>query len=197
MVNRGFWIAFIMILSIPLIESSHPWCKTIPRNLLKDMRKKYIKYQEGQWFAVPLRSVGYGIGIIVRGEYSTKGGLGYFFGPKYHEVPKGVDTLSKNRDNALLICRFGDYGIVNGKWLLIENGKPFVREEWPVPKFHRIPPLPPGQAVLVEYPHDSKDMFRPLCETAVPITSEILALPDDMLFASGSVEIALTNIIEE
>ena len=42
------------------------------------MGRKHIRYNEGQWFGVPLRKGGYAIGIIVRGSYKTKGGLGYF-----------------------------------------------------------------------------------------------------------------------
>lgn len=160
------------------------------------MKTKLIKYSEGQWFAVPLKTNGYGLGIIVRGEYKTKGGLGYFFGPKYLTIPIGVDTFSKNKDNAIFICKFGDLGIIKGDWPLIMDGKPFRRDEWPVPKFHRVPPLPPGKAIIVEYPQDSSDMYRALHETTVPITSEILSLPKDGLFGSGAVEIVLTQKIE-
>jgi hypothetical protein len=30
---------------------------------------------------------GYALGIIVRGSFRTKGGLGFFFGPRYVEIP--------------------------------------------------------------------------------------------------------------
>lgn len=157
---------------------------------------KKIKYTEGQWFAVPLRTNGYGIGIIVRGEYKTKGGLGYFFGPKYLEIPNGQDTFTKTKDNSALICIFGDLGIINGEWPLIQNGKPFHRDEWPVPKFHQLTPLRPGKAVVVEYSQDSMDMLRPLREIVVPVTPDILALPSDGDSGYVAVEIKLTRRID-
>ena len=39
----------------------------------KKPRKKHIKYSEGQWFAVPLKSGGYALGIIARGSHKVKG----------------------------------------------------------------------------------------------------------------------------
>ena len=110
-----------------------------------------IKYSEGQWFAVTLPGGGYALGIIVRGNYRTKGGLGYFFGPRYSNVPIGVDTLSKDKDNSIHIGFFSDLGIIRGEWPLISGGKPFSREDWPVPFFRRLDPIRKGLAFLVEY----------------------------------------------
>lgn len=60
------------------------------------MQTEHIKYSEGQWFAIPLNNGGYALGIIVRGSYKTKGGLGYFFGPRYEDIPDGNETWHKN-----------------------------------------------------------------------------------------------------
>jgi|SRR5271157_6053791 len=158
------------------------------------MKNTHIKYSEGQWFAVPLRSGGYAIGIIVRGSYKTKGGLGYFFGPKYAEVPSNIETLAKNKDNSILIGWFGDLGIINGDWPLIEGRKPFAREEWPVPKFYRIPPLPIEKAFVVEYDQDTS-IHHPIHEYIVPISEEILKLPEDGGYGSGAIEIELDKLL--
>ena len=160
------------------------------------MPKKAIKYQEGQWFAVPLRDGGYALGIIVRGSYKTKGGLGYFFGPKYPEVPIGIETFAKNKENTLLIRQFGDLGIITGEWPLIQDGKPFTYEDWPVPLFHRVPPFSEGKAVIVEYRQDYSGDEHPIRETVTPLTDEILKLPKDVLSGSGAVEIVLTKLLK-
>jgi hypothetical protein len=55
-----------------------------------------IKYYEGQWFAIPLRTGGYGLGVVVRGGNKTKGGLGYFFGPRYDSIPNEKEIEKKN-----------------------------------------------------------------------------------------------------
>jgi hypothetical protein len=72
------------------------------------IKQVHIRYREGQWFAIPLRKEGYALGIIVRGCYKTKGGLGYFFGPKYAEIPNDEATWEKKPEEAILIARFGD-----------------------------------------------------------------------------------------
>jgi len=158
---------------------------------------KHIKYEEGQWFVVPLRDGTYCIGIIVRGNYHTRGGLGYFFDKKYFTVPMADETYLMSKDNAILICKFGDLGIIHGEWPLINNGKPFLREEWPVPVFHRVFPLKDNTAVIVEYDQNINGVERPLRETLTRLTEDILKLPKDMLFGSGAVEIELTRAFNQ
>lgn len=38
------------------------------------MEKKHIRYDEGQWFVVPLRSDGYALGIITHAVYVDENG---------------------------------------------------------------------------------------------------------------------------
>ncbi|MAT44851.1 MAG: hypothetical protein CL609_21175 [Anaerolineaceae bacterium] len=152
-----------------------------------------IQYFEGSWFAVPLRDYGYGMGIIVRGAFKTKGGLGYFFGPRYTELPTGIDTLEKNKSNAILVCMFGDLGIINGTWPLISEGKAFSRQDWPVPLFLRNPPYPEDLAYIVDYGQDYSGSGNPISEKKVNIDEEILKIPKDSLFGCRAVEIALAK----
>lgn len=160
------------------------------------MNKKHIKYSEGQWFAIPLRSGGYAIGIIVRGNYKTKGGLGYFFGPRYDHLPSIVETAPKNKDNFIFIGWFGDLGITNGEWPLIEAEKPFKREEWPVPKFYRIPSLSPGKAVVVEYDQNDQRILHPIREYLVPLSQDILKFPKNTSYGYEAVEIELDKLLQ-
>jgi hypothetical protein len=160
------------------------------------MNMKRIHYSEGQWFAIPLKKGGYAIGIITRGEYKTKGGLGYFFGPKYNDIPSGEETFLKNSNNAIFIGIFGDLGIIRGEWPLIENGKPFIRKDWPVPLFHRISPLQPEVAYVVEYAQESFVMYRPIRERVVQVTKEVTSMPKDSVYGYGAVEIKLTRLLD-
>ncbi len=46
-----------------------------------------LPYQEGDWFAVPLRSGGYGVGLVARAPGNGIV-LGCFFGTRYDTLPK-------------------------------------------------------------------------------------------------------------
>jgi hypothetical protein len=158
-------------------------------------QSKPIEYDEGQWFAIPLRKGGYAIGIIVRGSFKTKGGLGYFFGPKYLKLPTGNDTFEKNSFNPILIGQFGDLGIIRDDWPLINDGKPFVYDDWPVPFFQRVLPLPEGKIVIVEYGQRYSGNDLPIHERITDVSDELLKLPKDCIHGSGAVEIILTNML--
>lgn len=163
----------------------------------KKPRRKHIKYSEGQWFAVPLQDGGYALGIIVRGNYKTKGGLGYFFGPRYEDIPGEQETWLKGPSDAILIAWFGDLGIIWGRWPLISSMRPFRREEWPVPKFHRIDALRPDKGWLVEYSSEAKGVGeQPIRETYCD-AKELMGLPKDSLLGYGAVEIILTKLLSE
>jgi hypothetical protein len=159
------------------------------------MGRKRIRYDEGQWFAVPLRRGGYALGIIVRGNYRTKGGLGYFFGPRYDELPSDQATWDKNPEEAILITRFGDLGIIRGDWPLLQSTRPFLRIEWPIPKFGKKVSLLPGKAFVREYDQSETGKWILVRETVVD-EKDIIGLPEDSASGGGAVEIELTEILD-
>jgi hypothetical protein len=159
------------------------------------MNRNHIKYNEGQWFAIPLRTSGYGLGIIVRGSYKTKGGLGYFFGPKYGNLPGEETTCQKDSREAVLIAKFGDLGIITGRWPLIQSSSPFSREEWPVPKFGIAASLMPNKGIIREYDLNDFRHQRLISEIVVDI-KEIVGLPEDVEMGGGAIEIRLTKLLE-
>jgi hypothetical protein len=158
------------------------------------MTYKNVKYNEGQWFAVPLRNEGYALGIIVRGNYRVKGGLGYFFGPRYDYVPDDEEIWEKKPEEAILISQFGDLGIINSRWPLIQTTRPFHKEEWPIPKFGSENPLIPQKAFVREYQQDNSGKLQIIRETVVD-AKEIVGMPIDSSMGGGSVEIHLTELL--
>lgn len=158
------------------------------------VRQKHIRYSEGQWFAVPLLKDGYAIGIIVRGSYKTKGGLGYFFGPKYENIPADEATWEKKPGEAILIARFGDLGIINGRWPLIESTRPFSKEEWSIPKFGLEVSLLPGKGFIREYGQNDTGELILIKEEPVD-AKDIVDLPEDSSMGDGAVEIRLTKLL--
>lgn len=157
------------------------------------LRRKHIRYTEGQWFAVPLKDGGYTLGIIVRGSYRTRGGLGYFFGPRYEQVPGEEETWKKQPEDAILIAWFGDWGIITGSWPLIASSRPFHREEWPVPKFRSVDPSNPGYGWLVEYRQETNGWELP--SRIYCSAEELVGLPQDGIYGYEAIENALTNLL--
>jgi hypothetical protein len=153
-------------------------------------------YLEGQWFSVPLRRGGFALGIIVRGSYKTKGGLGYFFGPKFSSLPKEIDTWDKKPEDAILIKQFGDLGIKNGRWVMIPSSRPFSRDDWPIPKFGSQSPFHPGMGFVREYKCGVDGALVLVNDTLVDI-GMIKSLPVDQISFGGSVEIELTKLLDK
>ncbi|MBS3950326.1 MAG: immunity 26/phosphotriesterase HocA family protein [Peptococcaceae bacterium] len=158
------------------------------------MAKEHMKYYEGQWFAIPLQEGGYALGIIVRGNYQTKGGLGYFFGPRYDHLPEEKETLRKKPEDAILITQFGDLGIINGSWPIIQSSRPFIKEEWPIPKFGSANPLLPQKAFIREYQQDGSGNLQIVRELVVD-AKVIEGIPSDGSMGGGAVEIHLSKLI--
>lgn len=160
----------------------------------KKPRKKHIKYNEGQWFAVSLTNGGYALGIIVRGSYKARGGLGYFFGPRRQEAPHEDATWSLQPRDAVLITWFGDLHIIEGKWPLIASARPFRREEWPVPVFGNIDLGDPNRGWLIEYDQQASGYMETKRATRVR-AEEVAGLPEAVLSGAGAVEIVLTRLL--
>ena len=73
---------------------------------------------EGDWFAVPLRTDGFAVGVVAR---AGTGGvlLGYFFGPR-RQAQAGIDDVRHLRpEQAVLVGRFGHLGLTGGTWPLL------------------------------------------------------------------------------
>jgi hypothetical protein len=160
------------------------------------MGKKYrVEYGEGQWFAVPLDDGSYALGIIVRGSYSTKGGLGYFFGPRYPVVPSGRETEGKAPSDAILKAWFGDLGIIEGRWHLVKTTREFDRAQWPVPNFGRIDLINLQVGRVVEYDQDVNGLLDlPIRESVRP-AEEVADLPEDGVWGARAVELALNRLL--
>jgi hypothetical protein len=149
-------------------------------------------YQEGDWFAVPLREGGYAAGIIARAMPHKEGVLlGYFFGPRRDTVPTLDELSSLSASDAALVERFGDLGILDGTWPLVGHSGEWNRDAWPTPAFGRLEELT-GRALKIIY--DDADPNRFLREERIE-PSELASLPKDGLSGAGAVERILTRLL--
>ncbi len=147
-----------------------------------------LNYAEGDWFAVTLKDVGYAVGVVARSD-GTGLNLGYFFGPRYHEVPTTADVAALDPSDAILVGRFGDLQLIRGEWPIIGRAANWDRTQWPMPVFFRQPPLT-GVDFLVYYDDDdpSERIRIERVDGGVPAGAQ----PDRMMGA-GSVERHLTS----
>ena len=155
------------------------------------MPRKKLHYKEGVWFAVPLRSGGFAIGLVARmdGKGSV---IGYFFGPSHKEIPSSLDfTKGLTPDDAIFIAHFGDLGLLKGTWKVLGEREPWIREKWPLPAFVRTDVIS-GKHRKVLYFEDN--LLKEV--QLVPIVAETAKrLPEDGIFGAGAVEIRLTKLL--
>jgi len=153
------------------------------------MPRRKLPYIEGDWFAVPLPTGGYGLGIVARAD--RQGGiLGYLFGPRHPNLPTKEDIIGLSANDAVLIRRFGDLGLLNGEWQIIYRPDTWHREEWPLPAFARIA-RDRSRALRVEYTEDAGET-----ESETPISvEEAMSLPEAGLSGYGALETRLDILL--
>jgi len=143
-------------------------------------------YQAGDWFAVPLRTKGFGIGLVAR----TKRGrcLGYFFGPLRLSTPSLNDCIALMAKDAQFVKRFGDYHIRIGCWTKLGMLPGWNKDEWPMPVFAST-----VWGNTAHYPDEDPSADPRLARAT---DEELQSLPKDSLAGSGAVEIALTIALD-
>jgi Immunity protein 26 len=150
------------------------------------------KYREGDWFAVPLRGDGFAVGLIARANPSGVL-LGYFFGPKRPAVPELDELAGLRRMDAVSVRKFGDLGLMQGRWPIVGRREEWDRREWPMPVFVRYEELT-GRAFRVFYADDDpNNVLRE--EQAAP--DEVETSASDGLMGAGFAEQALTTLLAD
>lgn len=148
------------------------------------------KYVEGDWFAVPLKDGGFGVGLVAR---KNAGGvlLGYFFGPKRTTLPELKDLTALSAEDAVLISKFGHLGLRQGKWPILGRLEGWTSTLWPMPAFIRYEELT-GRSFRVTY--DPQDPNRVLQEEQIP-PGRAEQGPRDGLLGAGLVEKVLARLL--
>ena len=150
-----------------------------------------LRYREGDFFSVPLRSGGFATGLVARAGARGKVLVGYFFGPPRGEPAKLADVQQYQPSDAVMIARFGDLSLQNGEWRIIGHSQ-WNRESWPMPRFGRVDTASGERAWCVEYSEDDPNHVIRETTCSVP---EAKQLPRDSLLGAGAVEIRLTQLL--
>lgn len=143
---------------------------------------------EGTWFAVPLRSKGFAVGVVARTSADSGVILAYLF-KKAWDRPPALEEVSQFRPaDAVRVLRAGDLGLLDGTWPVIGHDPAWRRAEWSIPQFVRKDDLS-RRAWTVQYSDDDVNVV----ESETP-TSFDSRMEHDQLFGAGAVEIVLTRI---
>lgn len=149
-----------------------------------------LPYGEGDWFAVPLRSGGYAVGVVARMAKHGKVLLGYFFGPQRDHLPTLDEVTSLDPARAVRVLRFGDLALLNGEWPIIGRCFEWDRRRWRMPAFVRRNELR-RSAWKVEYADDDPNEVA----AESPLTSGGDDIELDALLGAGAVELVLTKLL--
>ena len=97
-------------------------------------------YSEGDFFAVPLKTGGYGIGIVVvTGPRGTA--VGRFFGTTRDSVPTLNELKHLTEGDSIHVEHFRDEGLQDGSWKIIGQHPSWDSYDWPIPKFGWFQPF--------------------------------------------------------
>jgi Immunity protein 26 len=142
-----------------------------------------LPYREGDWFAVPLASGGYAVGLVARCSRQGKILLGYFFGPRRAELPELSDLLQLAPADAVLVDLFGDLFLYRRQWPILGSTPDWDHGRWPMPIFGAVDELT-GIGWRIEYPDEdpTADPRRTRVSGA-----EASRLPEDRLRGAGAV----------
>lgn len=154
-------------------------------------RKRLLPYQEGTWFAVPLKDQAYAVGVVARmaGDGTV---FGYFFGPRRDCVPRLDEVVMLEPSDALWLGMFGDLGLIKREWPIIGQSSVWRRESWPLPPFVRVDDMS-DEAIMVLYSDDSLEPVRERkCDPALA-----REYPEDSLFGYGAVENLLQEVLRK
>jgi hypothetical protein len=149
---------------------------------------KRLPYEDGDCFAVPLRNGGYGVGLVAR--HDGRGGVvGYLFGPRTDEIPTLDDVAGLRARDAVRVVRFGDLGLVRGKWPILGRLDGWLAEDWPLPDFGRR-----GLDGTFRVIYSTDHLAGPALEERIS-DHECNRLPRDALSGAGAVERVLTSLL--
>jgi hypothetical protein len=149
-----------------------------------------LPYEEGSVFAMPLRNGGFARGVVARTPRRGKVVLGYFFGPRL-ETPAAATLDDLHPNLAVARIRFGDLGLIQGRWLVIGKVPNWNRSDWPIPDYVRRDPIS-RKAWLVRYLND-----EPLRSVAELLSNydDLQFLDNDSLSGAGAAEIRISKLL--
>ncbi|MGX5827522.1 Imm26 family immunity protein [Mesorhizobium sp. 43Arga] len=151
---------------------------------------KRLPYREGSVFRIPLPDGGFARGVVARMAPRGRILLGYFFGPRMFSADTNASDLLPTE--AVVVGRFGDLHLIDGKWEVFGEIGGWNRTYWPIPEFihHDLLRIMPD--MIVRYSDD--DIVRGTRERRSVLPA---GLAEDGLMGAEFVEIRLSGLLAE
>ncbi|WP_376707029.1 Imm26 family immunity protein [Bradyrhizobium agreste] len=137
---------------------------------------------------MPLRHGGFARGVVARMPRRGRVVLGYFFGPRL-ETPASATLDDLHPNLAVARIRFGDLGLIQGRWLVIGKMPNWHRADWPIPDFVRRDPIS-RKAWLVRYHEPLRSVSEPLSDY-----DDLQLLESDGLYGAGAAEAKISKLL--
>ncbi len=118
--------------------------------------------------------------------------FGYFFGPRFRDVPTLKDAASLRPTDAIQRLQFGDLDLLNGDWPVLGSLSGWDRQQWPMPNFAHRDALS-GRPYIRTFDENS---MKFLTERTAQ-EEEIVGLPESASFGAGAVMRRLSRVIRE
>lgn len=152
-----------------------------------NVRRSAIK--KGMQFAIPLRPIGYALGVVVKYAARSRIAVIALFGPAKLAPP--VYVVDVNPSQAILVAQVADSGMVEGEWTLVGTLPDFTRSQWPGDVFARRDGL--GRWFIEQYDHEDPNLLL----RSDPSTSERARhLPMDTLYGHVALQGVLSDLID-
>jgi hypothetical protein len=149
------------------------------------------RFGAGDWFAVPLPSGGYAVGLLARRQGRGPVLLGYFFGPRRPSVPALDDLGELRATDAALVKVFGYLGLRSGEWPILGR-LAWDAADWPVPEFGWADLLVAGRYAARRY----DESLHFVGERRIT-RAEYEALPEDGSAGDVLVQMMLDRVLAE
>lgn len=150
------------------------------------------QYSEGDIFAVPLKTGGYGIGIaICLGLIHNV--VARFFGQVRESLPSLEEFANTTESDSVHVEHFLDDGLRDGSWKVIGQHPAWDAYEWPIPKFGWFQPANSSSSDTSEgraFEMELDENLRTYRQKEVSI-DHFNSLPYEILVSSKEVEITL------
>jgi hypothetical protein len=132
---------------------------------------------------------GFAAGVLARADGKGRA-FGYFFGPRVQRSAT-LDTAMLSPPGAVLVCKFGDYGLRTRRWPVVNRIASFSRTVWALPRFQRD-----HDSKEYVYVTEYNDSFYPQTEMMLRRHEvDLSAMPEDIQFGSDIVESKLSKLI--
>lgn len=96
---------------------------------------KNFRVPEGTVVAIPVKPKGWVLGVYARVKTGRGRSVpfGYFFGHVFCTIPDESNIILLCPGDAILQGKFGDLGLIQGRWPIIGAIEPWDRHVWPMP----------------------------------------------------------------